>query len=167
MLDRELALAYQVLGLDLNASESEARKARLALVRRFHPDLYQGDRGKADQKLARINAAFDDVLAHLNATGRGTTAAERKTDQDQAHANDARRRAAAMAEQQRAALRDRARQDAARKAARMRAAMAAIEGAEARLAPADRRAHRAAKTGFGAVQNIATDRRKNRISTTV
>ncbi len=78
MTDRDfsIALAYEVLGLKPGATQTDARAARLQLVRSFHPDIYEGDRAAADRKLARINAAFDDVLQDLRDRGSVARVAE-------------------------------------------------------------------------------------------
>ena len=79
MTDQEFAtaLAYDALGLKPGASETLVRARRLQLIRTFHPDIYHGDRAAADRKLAKINAAFDDVMADLRARGVAMSAEDR------------------------------------------------------------------------------------------
>lgn len=65
--ETDLAAAYRRLGLAPGAEPRAVRKARLDLVRRFHPDRLAG-RGDAggrdlDRHLAEINAAFDLIKA--------------------------------------------------------------------------------------------------------
>lgn len=161
MLDRELRLAYEVLGVRPDASETEARAARLSLVRSFHPDTYKGDRAAADRKLARINAAYDDVLAHIRATGRGQTAAQRKAAKEGARQAQERQRAE---EALRVRMRERNAQDAARKEARLKAARDEIENGLGRMATADRDAHLSAQRAFSRTQEMQSPRLARKVS---
>jgi molecular chaperone DnaJ len=49
---------YAVLGISLQASQDEIKKAYRQLVLQFHPDRNQGD-GRAEQKIREINAAYE------------------------------------------------------------------------------------------------------------
>ena len=50
---------YEVLGIKKNASQKEIRDAYKKLVKKYHPDLYQGDKTFAEKKTQSINAAYD------------------------------------------------------------------------------------------------------------
>ena len=49
--------AYEVLGLELNASKEDVLKAHKRLMQRLHPD-----RGGSDYLAAKINAAKDKLV---------------------------------------------------------------------------------------------------------
>ncbi|MEM9582600.1 MAG: J domain-containing protein [Pseudomonadota bacterium] len=64
--------AARVLGLEVEATASEIRRVRRELALKYHPDVTT-DQARATRHMARINAAADTLLAHLNAasaTGR-------------------------------------------------------------------------------------------------
>lgn len=50
---------YEVLGVKKNASQKEIREAYKKLVKKYHPDLYQGDKTFAEKKTQSINVAYD------------------------------------------------------------------------------------------------------------
>ena len=50
---------YDVLGVSKNATREEIRKAYKNLVKKYHPDLYGGDKSYADKKTKEINIAYD------------------------------------------------------------------------------------------------------------
>lgn len=150
MLDRKLALAFQELGVTPDVSEKELRAARLKLVRRFHPDLFVGNRAVADRKLARINAAYDDVKAHL--AGQSPTPKPAKP--RSANREDAARRARARTAAAQANERDRARRQARATEDRLKSLRASIAEAETKMTRPDRSAHQAARKGFAAVRAI-------------
>ncbi|NLB62145.1 MAG: J domain-containing protein [Clostridiales bacterium] len=52
---------YIVLGVSPNASQDEIRKAYLELVKKYHPDRYQGSpyQNEANERLKEINVAYD------------------------------------------------------------------------------------------------------------
>lgn len=56
--------AARILNLDASATLSDVRAARRRLVFAYHPDRFE-DAECADRHMARINAAYDTVLAHL------------------------------------------------------------------------------------------------------
>ena len=163
MTDQEFAnaLAYDVLGLKPGASETEARQARLDLVRTFHPDIYKGDRAAADRKLAKINAAFDDVMADLRANGQAMSAQDRAWQKAARQAEikrkaEAARRAAAEAYQ--------AAQAAKAAAARAEAAKAQRATRFAAMPAAERHAHRAAEAGFATTRNMLRGDVKSKVT---
>lgn len=51
---------YQVLGLEVGASEEEVTRAYRALAKKYHPDLNPGDE-KAAKRMAEINAAYESI----------------------------------------------------------------------------------------------------------
>ena len=56
---------YDVLGVSKDATQDEIRKAYIKLVKKYHPDLYTGDKQYADKKTKEINNAYD-VLSDEN-----------------------------------------------------------------------------------------------------
>ncbi len=50
---------YQILGVSKNASQEELKDAYKTLVKKYHPDLYQGDKTFAEKKTKEINVAYD------------------------------------------------------------------------------------------------------------
>ncbi len=52
---------YKVLGVSRGASEDEIKQAYLALVKKYHPDKYQGNplADLAEEKLQEVNEAYD------------------------------------------------------------------------------------------------------------
>lgn len=56
---------YEVLGISKNASQEEIKSAYKKLIKKYHPDLYQGDKSFAEKKAKEINAAYD-VLSDEN-----------------------------------------------------------------------------------------------------
>lgn len=59
-----MASAYEILGVQKNASESEIRSAYRELARRWHPDRFaEGpERMWAEQKMTDINIAYHEAL---------------------------------------------------------------------------------------------------------
>ncbi len=52
---------YEILGVSKNASQEEIRTAYKTLVKKYHPDLYQGDKSFAEKKTKEINEAYDTL----------------------------------------------------------------------------------------------------------
>ena len=52
---------YEVLGIKKTASQNEIREAYKKLVKKYHPDLYQGDKTFAEKKTQSINAAYETL----------------------------------------------------------------------------------------------------------
>ena len=50
---------YEVLGIKKTATQNEIREAYKKLVKKYHPDLYQGDKTFAEKKTQSINAAYE------------------------------------------------------------------------------------------------------------
>ena len=61
---------YQVLGVSPNSSEDEIKKAYKELVKKYHPDQYQGNplSDVAQEKMAEVNEAYD-VIMDMRRTG--------------------------------------------------------------------------------------------------
>lgn len=54
---------YEVLGLDDNASEEEVKKARTELTKKYHPDRNPGFEDEANEKLKKINEAYEQIMS--------------------------------------------------------------------------------------------------------
>ena len=52
---------YRVLGVSPSATDDEIKKAYRKLAKEYHPDIHP-DRAFAQQKMAEINAAYDQIL---------------------------------------------------------------------------------------------------------
>ena len=50
---------YETLGVPKTASQSEIKEAYKALVKKYHPDIYSGDKTFAEKKIKEINNAYD------------------------------------------------------------------------------------------------------------
>lgn len=55
---------YKVLGVSPSASDDQIKEAYKELVRKFHPDQYQGMpiSDVAEEKMAEINQAYDEIM---------------------------------------------------------------------------------------------------------
>ena len=65
---------YEILGLNPGASEAEIKKAYRELVKKYHPDKYQGNplADLAEEKLREVNEAYDTLINSMTA-GAGTS----------------------------------------------------------------------------------------------
>ena len=52
---------YQVLGIPESASDKEIKKAYKKLVKKYHPDIFHGDKEFAENKIKEINEAYDTL----------------------------------------------------------------------------------------------------------
>lgn len=52
---------YEILGVSKTASQEEIRSAYKKLIKKYHPDLYQGDKSFAEKKTKEINEAYDTL----------------------------------------------------------------------------------------------------------
>ncbi len=50
---------YDTLGISKNASQKEIKEAYKKLVKKYHPDIYKGDKSFAEKKTQEINSAYD------------------------------------------------------------------------------------------------------------
>ena len=56
---------YDVLRVSQNATLIEIKKAYKALVKRYHPDIYEGNKLYAENKIKEINEAYE-ILSEEN-----------------------------------------------------------------------------------------------------
>lgn len=49
---------YQIIGVEVDATDEEIRKSYLAKIKQFHPDTYNGNREDAEHITAQINEAY-------------------------------------------------------------------------------------------------------------
>lgn len=49
---------YQIIGVEVDATDEEIRKSYLAKIKQFHPDTYNGNREDAERITAQINEAY-------------------------------------------------------------------------------------------------------------
>lgn len=52
---------YKVLGVSEKASQKEIKDAYKKLIKKYHPDIYEGDKIFAEQKTKEINLAYDTL----------------------------------------------------------------------------------------------------------
>lgn len=52
---------YQVLGIPDNATDKDIKKAYKKLVKKYHPDIFHGDKEFAENKIKEINEAYDTL----------------------------------------------------------------------------------------------------------
>ena len=50
---------YKILEIPETASKSEIKKAYRKLSKIYHPDVYDGDKDYAEERMKEINIAFD------------------------------------------------------------------------------------------------------------
>ena len=50
---------YEILGIRKTASTDEIKTAYKKLVKKYHPDVYPGDKTYAEKKTKEINEAYD------------------------------------------------------------------------------------------------------------
>lgn len=52
---------YQIIGVEVDATDEEIRKSYLAKIKQFHPDTYNGNREDAERITAQINEAYSTL----------------------------------------------------------------------------------------------------------
>nr|PZN52136.1 MAG: hypothetical protein DIU68_15140 [Chloroflexota bacterium] len=57
--------SYAILGVPLNATYEEVKRAYRRKAREYHPDLHPDEKEKFTAKMADINAAFEDLRKML------------------------------------------------------------------------------------------------------
>lgn len=50
---------YDILNVDKNATKKEIKSSYKILVKKYHPDVYTGDKSFAEKKIKEINSAYD------------------------------------------------------------------------------------------------------------
>lgn len=60
---------YKILGVNENSTKEEIKSAYRNLLKKFHPDTYNGDKNYASKKSAEINEAYAMVLADREKKG--------------------------------------------------------------------------------------------------
>lgn len=53
---------YEVLGISEIATNKEIRKAYKTLVKKYHPDVFNGEKSFAEEKIKQINEAYDTLI---------------------------------------------------------------------------------------------------------
>lgn len=56
---------YEILGVKTDATQTEIRQAYKKLIKKYHPDVYTGNKQKAEEISIQINEAYD-VLSNVN-----------------------------------------------------------------------------------------------------
>lgn len=56
---------YDILGISTTATNAEIKKAYKALVKKYHPDVFDGDKSVADSKIKQLNKAYE-VLSNAD-----------------------------------------------------------------------------------------------------
>lgn len=56
---------YDILGISNTATNSEIKKAYKTLVKKYHPDVFEGDKSVADSKIKQLNEAYE-VLSNVD-----------------------------------------------------------------------------------------------------
>ena len=52
---------YQILNVKQTATKAEIKSAYKSLIKKYHPDIYKGDKAFAERKTKEINEAFDTL----------------------------------------------------------------------------------------------------------
>jgi len=50
---------YEILNIKKNATDKEIKNAYRTLAKKYHPDIYKGDKKVAEDKIKQINEAYD------------------------------------------------------------------------------------------------------------
>lgn len=57
---------YKVIGVNQDASLNSIKNAYLLKVKKYHPDIYKGDKTFAEQKMIELNEAYDYLKNEQN-----------------------------------------------------------------------------------------------------
>ena len=52
---------YDILGISNSATKAEIKKAYKTLVKKYHPDVYEGDKSIAESKIKQLNEAYETL----------------------------------------------------------------------------------------------------------
>lgn len=52
---------YDILGISNSATKAEIKKAYKTLVKKYHPDVYEGDKSIAESKIKELNEAYETL----------------------------------------------------------------------------------------------------------
>lgn len=52
---------YEILGISNSATNKEIKKAYKTLVKKYHPDVFKGDKSLAEAKIKKINEAYETL----------------------------------------------------------------------------------------------------------
>jgi curved DNA-binding protein CbpA len=86
-LNVKLERCLRVLELDQCTSKEEAHRAYRDLIRVWHPDRFSGDARlakKADEKVKELNAAYEELVQHLEKKRSQASGAKRSSSEKQA-----------------------------------------------------------------------------------
>lgn len=53
---------YEILGIDKNATNEEIKAAHKSLAKKYHPDIFVGDKSFAEEKITEINVAYNTLI---------------------------------------------------------------------------------------------------------
>lgn len=77
-MTKDIAHAYELLGVSPDVSDKEMRSAWRKLVRTYHPDLARTDPEEASRRMGEINAAYDAVAHHRLKQDKKTASSTRR-----------------------------------------------------------------------------------------
>ena len=52
---------YQILGIEKDANQDQIKQAYLRQLKKYHPDLYKGDKQTAQQKTIQLNQIYETL----------------------------------------------------------------------------------------------------------
>lgn len=75
---------YDILGVNENATDEQVKQAYRELAKKYHPDNYNDNplREFANQKMAEINSAFDQIMNNRRSNGRNTSGGSYQSQQN-------------------------------------------------------------------------------------
>ena len=81
--------AYQILNLSENSSAFEIKEAYKTQAKKYHPDLYRGNKKFAEEKMKQINEAYD--LLSKSGASKSNTSSSSKTSSNTSSQEESRR----------------------------------------------------------------------------